>query len=552
MSADQPAEKRAAPVPASPDNPAADNSRARWRRAGLLTAVLITLWIAALHVFNLMTAGPLWRDEAGTVDFAAMPTVGAIWRNLRYDNFPPLFVAVARVWTLAGLNSDFSYRLLGFLIGMGTVGVLWCCARKMGGKTPLLVLALYAANPLAIRVGDALRPYGLGIALTLLASALIRDFAQSPGRRALFWAALAATLSVQCLYQNAFFIIAFSCGAWAVTLGRREWKAALQTGIIGLAAALSLLPYWVIIKEGREWNDISRMEIDPETFWNALCAALQASGGWMAPVWVALCAAALAVAVLYGTAQRRWDMVYCGTVLAVSAALYLVFLRALKLPPFSWHFLILLAPAALMADSILGGWDVWRGQMLRVILSFILVLVCIPVCYAGVHLRQSNIDLVAAKLKEAAQPEDLILVSPWHYGVSLQRYLDARRWTTVPPMKEIRIHRYDLMKQAMMTENPIGPLLDKARATLRSGHRLWLVGIFREPPGGIPQPLYPPYAGNTGQPASRYSFNWMFQITWLVEQHATGGSRVEIPIPGGVAVNPFENVPVLVMDGWRD
>jgi len=173
MSADQPAEKRAAPVPASVEGPAPDNSRARWQRAGLLTAMLITLWIAALHVLYLFHAGPLWRDEAGTVGFAAMPTLGEIWSNLRYDNFPPLFVAIARVWTLAGLGSDFSYRLLGFLIGMGTLGVLWVCARKMGGKTPLLVLALYAANPVSIRVGDSLRPYGLGIALTLLTLALM-------------------------------------------------------------------------------------------------------------------------------------------------------------------------------------------------------------------------------------------------------------------------------------------------------------------------------------------------------------------------------------------
>jgi uncharacterized membrane protein len=55
---------------------AADNSGARWRRAGLLTAVLITLWIAVLHVLFLFHAGPLWRDEAGSVGFAAMSTVG--------------------------------------------------------------------------------------------------------------------------------------------------------------------------------------------------------------------------------------------------------------------------------------------------------------------------------------------------------------------------------------------------------------------------------------------------------------------------------------------
>jgi len=152
------------------------------QRVEFWTAVIITLWLVALHVLNLYHAGPLWRDEAGTADFAAMPSVREIWRNLRYDNFPPLFVAVARVWTLAGLGSDFGYRVLGFLIGMGTLGVLWWCARKLGGKTPLLVLSLYAINPVAIRVCDSLRPYGLGIALILLTSALVWNFVQAPGR----------------------------------------------------------------------------------------------------------------------------------------------------------------------------------------------------------------------------------------------------------------------------------------------------------------------------------------------------------------------------------
>jgi hypothetical protein len=548
----KPPQKRATPVPASPQEPAADSSLARWRRAEVLTAALMTLWIAALHVVFFLQAGPLWRDEAGTVDFAAMPTIGDIWRNLRYDNFPPLFVAVARIWTLAGPGSDFSYRLLGFLIGMGTLAALWWCARKLGCNTPLLVLALYAANPVAIRAGDAMRPYGLGIALMLLTSALIWNFVQSPGRRTLFWAALAATLSVQCLYQNAFFIIAFSCGAWVVTLGRRAWKTAWQTGIIGLAAALSLLPYCVIIKEGQEWSDIARRKIHLDAIWDSLRGALQAPGGWMLPVWLILLAAGLAVAVVCGTRRRRWDMVYCGTILVVSAILYIIFVRVVELPPRSWYFLILMAPAALMVDSILGGLDMRCAQMGRAVSSFILVAVCIPACYMSVRFRQSNIDLVAAKLKEAAQPEDLILVCPWHYGVSLQRYFDASRWTTLPPMEDIRIHRYDLMKKAMMTENPIGPLLDKVRATLRSGHRLWVVGTAQAPPGGQPQPVYPPYNGDMKLTEDMYFTSWMFQITYLVQEHALGGGPVNIPVPGGLPVNPLENVPVVVIHGWKE
>jgi hypothetical protein len=522
------------------------------RSKEFLVAVLISLWITALHILNLLHAGPLWRDEAGTVDFAAMPTLGDIWRNLRYDNFPPLFVAVARLWTLVGLDSDFSYRLLGFLVGMGTVGLLWYCARKMCGRPPLLVLALYAVNPMAIRAVDSLRPYGLGIALVLLTSALIWNFVQNPGRWTLFWAALAATLSVQCLYQSALFVIAFCCGAWVVTVGRREWKTALQTGIIGLVAALSLLPYWGIVTKGPASLGIWRDEVHFYAIFKALCITLQGSGGWLAPVWLALVAAGLAAAVFCGTRQRRWLMYYCGTVLVVGATLYLVFLREMGLPPRFWYFPLLMAAAALMVDSILGGIDMRRVQTARTLVSVILAVASMRVCYARVHLRQTNIDLVAAELKQEARPKDLIIVCEWFHGISLQRYLDASLWTTLPPLETIRIHRDDLVENAMRAENPIGPLLDKARETLASGHSLWVVGALPQAPIDRPPPSLPPYRGNTPKAEITYCMLWKVQLGYLVEKHATDFSRVEIPVPGGFPVNPFEDVPLLVIHGWRE
>ena len=512
----------------------------------------MTLWIAALHVVYLLHAGPLWRDEAGTVDFAAMSSIGEIWRNLRYDNFPPLFVGIARIWTLAGLGSDFGYRLLGFLIGIGTLAVLWYCARKLGGSTPLLVLALYAANPLAIRVGDSIRPYGLGIALMLLTAALTWNFVKDPRGRTLFWAALAATLSVQCLYQNAFFIIAFSCGAWVVTLGRKEWRAAWQTGIIGLTAAVSLLPYYGNIVKGQEWFDIERQEVLLRAIGATFARALQYSGGWMPQLWMILFVASLGAAFYLGAGQLRWHIIYCGTVLVVSGSLYAVFLVNLGLVPHSWYFLILLAPATLMMDSILAGMIAMGLQMGRAVLAVTVFLASVQACYAGVLVRQTNVDLVAAKLKEAAQPGDLILVSPWYVGVSLQRYLNANRWTTLPPMEEIRIHRYDLIKRAMKSENPIGPSLDQVRTTLRSGHRVWVVGILHYPVGNGPPPAYPPYDGNMEGADAAYLGNWTDQLSYLARDHAVRRDPVKVPVPGDLAVNPLEDVPLLVVQGWRE
>jgi len=553
VDANQPPESRTTPVQAPRPEWEGRPASAGGRGFELWTAGVLTLWIAVLHLVWLFHAGPLWRDEVGSVDFAAMPTWGEIWRNLRYDNFPPLFVAVARVWTMAGLNSDFDYRLLGFLIGLGTLVLLWWCARKLGGRAPLLVLALYAANPLAIRTGDAMRPYGLGIALALLTAALVWDFVQAPGRRKLFRAALAATLSVQCLYQNAFFIAAFCGGAWVVALGRREWKTAWQTGMIGLVAALSLLPYWGILQAGREWADILMLDNLFDEIWQALFKAMQEAGGGMASVWQGLCAAALAVSILDGMRRKRWLTVYGGTVLAAGASLYLLFLWKLKvgLPP--WYFVSLMALAALMFDAIFSQVGTWRPPIGRAMLSCVLVVACIPASYSGACVRQSNIDLIAAKLRQAAQPGDLILVCPFVCGVSLQRYLDTSRWTTLEPMEDLRIHRYDLAKKAMMARNPVGPVLDKVRGALRSGHKIWLVGDFHFPGSTRHPPTpEPPYTGNMESAHLNYVSNWMGQVMYLVKKHATATSKVAIPVPGRQEVNPFEKVAVQVAIGWRD
>jgi hypothetical protein len=549
----------------------------------LLTAGVLTLWIIVLHVVRLFHAGPLWRDEADMASYASMRTFGEMWQNLSSDHFPILFHAVARVWTQAGLGSDFGYRLLGLLIGMGTLAALWWCGLKLGGKAPLLVLALYAAHPLAVSVGDSLRPYGLGVALAFLTSAFMWSLVKTPGTATFLRTLLVAILSVQCLYRNAFFLIAFCCGAWVVTLARGDWKTTVQIGVIGLVAALSLAPYWSLVIQGRESADILAVQMPLAAIWRSLNEALRGAGQWTTFVWVALFIASLGLSVLYGGRRGRWDMAYCGMVLVISAPLYFLFLRALHQTIFPWYFLSLMAMTALMLDAILGAADTWRppvGRVMadcasllvtiptgprwawlrqwrpltgRAVLGLLLVAAGVSAGYSGACLRQSNIDLVAARLQEASRPGDMILVFPSAYGISLGRYLDAGRWTTVEPTDELRIHRTDLIKKAMMREDPIRPLREKVRVALRSGRKVWLVGDFGLPAdAGHPPPILPPYTGKMERAAVKYILNWMTQVAYLVKQHAAAGSRVEIPVPGGQAVNPRENVVVQVASGWRD
>ena len=84
MSGQQPILNPAPNPLAGPGNSTGTISRPR---VELLAAVALSFWILFLHGLFLCHAGPLWRDEIGTIDFAAMPALSDIRHNLQYRQF---------------------------------------------------------------------------------------------------------------------------------------------------------------------------------------------------------------------------------------------------------------------------------------------------------------------------------------------------------------------------------------------------------------------------------------------------------------------------------
>jgi hypothetical protein len=87
--------------------------------------------------------------------------------------------------------------------------------------------------------------------------------------------------------------------------------------------------------------------------------------------------------------------------------------------------------------------------------------------------RQSNIDLVAKKVTELAKPVDLIVVAPWQYGISFNRYYKGTaRWITLPKIADLRVHRYDLFRGKMVSPHPIDDVLEEIQRALAAGNRV--------------------------------------------------------------------------------
>ena len=132
-------------------------------------------------------------------------------------------------------------------------------------------------------------------------------------------------------------------------------------------------------------------------------------------------------------------------------------------------------------------------------------------------------DLVAAKLEAVVQPDDLILINTWNFGVSFHRYYHgAAPSTTIPPIADLRTHRVDLAKKQMMSHEPLAPVLRQIEDTLRAGHTVWLVGYLRFlEPGQTPLQVPPGFDGPAGWVGGDFLSAWSEQVGMLTRQHAT-------------------------------
>jgi hypothetical protein len=164
--------------------------------------------------------------------------------------------------------------------------------------------------------------------------------------------------------------------------------------------------------------------------------------------------------------------------------------------------------------------------------------------------RQTNVDLITARLSAEVAPNDYVIVHPWYCGVTFQRYYKAAApWTTLPPLEDYTLQRYDLLKAKMQTKDPIALVIDRITSTLQSGNRVWLVGnipFTEEPlPEILPAPNNP-----WGWFDPPYSFHWGVQVTQFLSAHCQHAGVVMPPSTN--CVNPSENLQLLEeVAGWK-
>lgn len=530
-------------------------------RIAVMIAVAGTLVASALHVVFGMKAGALWRDEVNSLELATVRTLSEMWMNLDYDSFPALFFLVLR--TFAGVPasaSDGELRAFGVTIGLLILGALWLNARIFRFGVPLVSLALIGFNPMVIRYGDSIRAYGLGTLLILLVLPAIWKVVEAPTPRRIIVAGFAALLSVHTLYYNAILLFAICLGAVAVAFRHRLWQRGLIVLAIGAICAISLLPYLPIFRRVGSWNYQFKAPISFAFLWGKLSETIATPVSLARWVWVFLFIAAIfagAWLLLRKSEQSepapaKDRALFTIVTLVVATLGYAVFLRVLSYATQPWYYVLLLVFAAVCMETLLASlpgkkwlWFARGGFALAFIGTATLP------AWQALQVRQTNIDLIARKLESLARDGDLILLSPWSFGITFRRYYHQETLcATLPPVDDLRFHRCDIIKRQMMSPAPMAPVLAKMGETLRAGKTIWLVGrLVPVAPGKQPLEVPPGYDGPDGFVSGPFYRAWLEQVGFLVQTHAV--SIENVPLPLSQPIMRYESPAVISIRGWR-
>ncbi len=123
---------------------------------------------------------------------------------------------------------------------------------------------------------------------------------------------------------------------------------------------------------------------------------------------------------------------------------------------------------------------------------------------------------------------------------------------TIPNIADHRVHRYDLMKAKMISQDPIDDLGNAIRVTLVSGNRVWFVGGLNLPaPEDGPMVLPPAPASRFKWDNRAYTASWWQQLSVFAISHANKVDAVSLSLPESIRINELERTSLTVVQGWH-
>jgi mannosyltransferase len=405
-------------------------SRTFWIVAGL-TALAATLRFATLgfqayHHDEIVTASRVLRDGF----WHAMDAVGFS------ESAPPLYYALAWLWTQFTGTGEFGLRSFSALAGLATVPVAYLLGGELAGRRAgILAAALVAVNPMLLWYSQEARGYALLVLLTALA-ALYFVRALDHGRRADVrrWGAVSA------LALATHYFAVFPIALEAAWLLRRRGRAAAAGLWIVAATGLLLAPLAIhqMSLGHAEWigdrSLLNRLWEVPVTFAVGETGDIIAQPDRPLPALLPLISivAALALLALRGDRGERQGG---GRMLAIGAATVVVpLIVALLIPGKDYFFARNVVPALVpVLVAVAVAMTLRKAGRAGTVLAAVLVAYSLGFCALASlspRFQRPDWEAVAARLGEPGAPRAVV---SWTLGhAPLRYYLSTGSFQALP------------------------------------------------------------------------------------------------------------------------
>ena len=450
-------------------------SRAFWIVAGItaLAAALrfATLGVQAYHHDEIVTASRVLRDGF----WHAMEAVGFS------ESAPPLYYALAWVWTQFTGTGEVGLRSVSALAGVATVPVAYLLGRDLrGSRTGIVAAALVAVNPMLLWYSQEARSYALLALLTALAALYFvralqfRDVpplrgqygslsdGTSTGRKALTLWGVFSALALATHYF-AIFPIALEA-AWLFSRRRREAAAGLW---IVLLCGLALAPLAIHQASLGHAEWIGGRSLG-HRLWEAGASFVVGETGdiiarpeTVLPAVVPLLAVFAGLALL-ATRGDRGELRAGGAMLALVAVTFAVPLAlALVVPGKDYVIARNLLPALVpLLAAVAIGTTLGRARRAGALVASVLVAYSLGFCVwvsVSPAWQRPGWDAVAARLGEPTAPRAIVL---WTLGAASLRYYLSTGSFQVQPADGYSwsVHEIDFVSDGPAPPAPAGAL----------------------------------------------------------------------------------------------
>jgi hypothetical protein len=288
--------------------------------------------------------------------------------------------------------------------------------------------------------------------------------------------------------------------------------------------------------------------------------AMLSGGPWASVLWIGGSVLAV-IGLIVALVRPQWIrlepternlVVYAGATLLVATGATIGFFTWVGWATSVWYYLPVMATAVVCIDS-LGLF--LRKNAYAAIANALLVLFAAmalsPIALQATNVRLTNVDLTTAVVAQRAQPNDLVVVDNYFYGISFNRYYHGRApWVSVPDVNDFSLHRWDLLTDSMRRSGPIQPVLDRIDATLKAGHDVYVVGFALTNRIAAQRPLPAAPTGSSGWSLWPYVRRWTTEIAYTVQTHAAHGQVITVQSAQPISV--AEDVHTIVVTGWKE